>query len=235
MSKLPENEEIKQANPFAKYTVLVILFALPLVAYLFFLQGKHNFDTLPVLVEEVGDLDAFKDVQQHSFQLKDSVTIITFLGKAPFTRLGYVSNINEKVYKEFHKFNTFQLISILPSEGMNDIEEIKTQMSETTDIKDWHFVSGTDADIQRFFNNLKTDLNLNKDLSSDFAFIIDKSGSLRGRDDSNPEEPIVYGYDTSSIPALQKVMMDDVRVLLAEYRFAFKKNRDEKIKDDEQE
>lgn len=235
MSNLPENNEIKQTNPVAKYSVLVILFALPLVAYLFFLQGKHNFDTLPVIVEKIGTLDKFKDVDQRTYQLKDSVSIITFLGKNPYERLGYVSNINEKVYKEFHEFNTFQLISIVPQDGMKDIQEIKSQMSETTDITDWHFITGTDADIQDFFDNLQSDLKLNEDLSSDYAFIIDKDASLRGRDDSDPEEPIVYGYDTSSIPALQKVMMDDVRVLLAEYRFAFKKNRDEKIKKDEQE
>jgi hypothetical protein len=235
MSKLPESNQIKQVNPVAKYSVLVILFALPLVAYLFFLQGKHNFDTLPVIVEKVGDLESFRDMDNQQLQLKDSVSIITFLGTNPYDRLGYISNINEKVYKEFHEFNTFQLISIVPQEGMKDLQEIKDQMSENTDIVDWHFVTGTDDAIQDFFNNLQSDLKLNADMSSDFAFIIDKNASLRGRDDSNPDEPMVYGYDTSSIPLLQKVMMDDVRVLLAEYRFAFKKNRDEKIQNDEQE
>jgi hypothetical protein len=235
MSQVPENEPIKQTNKIAKYSVLVILFALPLVAYLFFLQGKHNFDTLPVIVETVGELNNFKDIEDNIFQLKDSVTIITFLGKSPYGRLGYISNINEKVYKEFHKFDTFQLISILPTSGLSEIQEINNQMSETTDTEDWHFISGTETEVQEFFKSLKTDLELNQDLSSDFAFVIDKNGSLRGRDDSNPDEPIIYGYDTSSIPALQKVMMDDVRVLLAEYRFAFKKNRDQKIQNDEQE
>ncbi|ARN79443.1 membrane or secreted protein [Nonlabens spongiae] len=216
----------------AKYSVLIILFALPLVAYLFFLQGKHNFDTLPVINEEIGTLENFKTLEGRKLQLKDSITIITFLGNHPYERLGHVSNVNEKIYKEFHKFDTFQLVAILPEAGVEDVQEIKNQMAETTDISDFHFLVGDDSDILKFFDDLGSDLELNKDLSSDYAFIIDKSASLRGRDDNDPEESIIYGYDTSSIPALQKVMVDDVRVLLAEYRFAFKKNRDQKIQKD---
>lgn len=106
-------------------------------------------------------------------------------------------------------------------------------MQETTDVTDWHFLIGSDHEINNFFNSLQTNFLLNQNLSSDYAFIIDKNAALRGRDDSYPEEEEVYGYDTSSISALQKVMIDDVRVLLAEYRFAFKKNRDDKIKEDE--
>lgn len=232
MTEDPSQNQIKQVNPVAKYSVLIILFALPLVAYLFFLQGKHNFDTLPVINDEIGTLENFKTLEGKTLQLKDSITIVTFLGNNPYERLGFVSNVNEKIYKEFHKFETFQLVAILPEAGVKDVQEIKDQMSETTDISDFHFLVGGDRDIQRFFEDLGSDLTLNKDLSSDYAFIIDKNASLRGRDDSDPEEPVIYGYDTSSIPALQKVMVDDVRVLLAEYRFAFKKNRDQKIQED---
>ena len=232
MTEDSPKDQIKQVNPVAKYSVLIILFALPLVAYLFFLQGKHNFDTLPVINEEIGTLENFRTLEGGQLQLKDSITIITFLGNNPYERLGFVSNVNEKIYKEFHNFDTFQLVAILPKAGVKDVQEIKNQMSETTDITDFHFLIGKDEAIKEFFDQLGSDLSLNKDLSSDYAFVIDKNASLRGRDDSDPEDPIVYGYDTSSIPALQKVMVDDVRVLLAEYRFAFKKNRDQKIQKD---
>ncbi len=233
MNKGLEAKGIKKTSGAAKYTVLFVLFALPLVAYLFFLQGKHNFDTLPVMVSEIGTLENFQTLDGEQLQLKDSVSVINFLGDKPYDRLGYISNINEKIYKEFHKFDSFQMISILPEEGRDDIAEIVNQMQETTDVTDWHFLIGSDHEINNFFNSLQTNFLLNQNLSSDYAFIIDKNAALRGRDDSYPEEEEVYGYDTSSISALQKVMIDDVRVLLAEYRFAFKKNRDDKIKEDE--
>jgi len=232
MSETNKSEQISQTNKFAKYFVLIVLFALPLVAYLFFLQGKHHFDTLPILTQEVSELSKFETLEGKPLQLKDSVTIITFLGDNPYKRLGYISNLNEKIYKEFHEFDTFQLISILPETGRNDIVSIKNQMQETTDITDWHFMTGSPEDIAGLFKSLKTDLKLNGDLSSDYAFIIDKNKALRGRDD-DPEKTMVYGYDTSSIANLNKIMVDDVRIMLAEYRFAFKKNRDQKLNEDE--
>ncbi|WP_194851715.1 membrane or secreted protein [Nonlabens antarcticus] len=232
MSKAKETYEIKKVNPIAKYLVLVVLFALPLVAYLFFLQGKHHFDTLPVMREQIGTLDGFVALDGSSVQLKDSVSVITFLGNQPYSRLGYVSNINEKIYKEFHEFETFQMISIIPKSGVKDISEILFQMQETTDIEDWHFITASDEEINSFFQSLNSGLPINADLSSDYAFITDKNKALRGRPEDD-EDVAVYGYDTSSIATLQKKMIDDMRVLLAEYRFAFKKNRDEQIKNDE--
>jgi hypothetical protein len=232
MSDLPKAEGIKQTSRVAIVSVLLILFALPLLTYLFFLNGEHHFKTLPIVTEKVSELTAFKTLEGKSIHLTDSVSIITFLGDKPYSRLGYVSNINEKIYKDFHQFDGFQMISILPQEGIQDIEEIKAQMAETTDLADWHFLVGSEDEIKELFLSFQSDLSLNSDLSSEHAFVVDKQLSLRGRSDDE-ELGIVYGYDTYLIANLNKRMMDDMRVLLAEYRFAFKKNRDEKIQKDE--
>ncbi|MEP5131879.1 MAG: membrane or secreted protein, partial [Nonlabens ulvanivorans] len=80
MSDFPKAEGIKQTSEFSKKFVIVVLFALPLVAYLFFLNGEHHFETLPVVTENVQEIDQFKIIQGTATQLKDSVTIITFLG-----------------------------------------------------------------------------------------------------------------------------------------------------------
>jgi hypothetical protein len=52
---------------------------------------------------------------------------------------------------------------------------------------------------------------------------------LRGRDDDE-EEGTLYGYDTSSVAELNKKMTDDVKVILAEYRLALKKNNSNRAK-----
>jgi hypothetical protein len=44
-----------------KIVVLVVLFILPLVAYLFFASGVNNFGRLPVLKEKVGQLQMLSD------------------------------------------------------------------------------------------------------------------------------------------------------------------------------
>ena len=56
-------------------------------------------------------------------------------------------------------------------------------------------------------------------------FIIDKDGALRGRDDNEN-----VGYDARSVADVHNNMVDDVKVILAEYRLALKKyNADRKI------
>ena len=57
-----------------------------------------------------------------------------------------------------------------------------------------------------------------------FVFIIDKEVNHRGRliDDHTNRE--LYGYDATSVAVLNNKMIDDIKVLLAEYRMATKKN-----------
>ena len=54
-----------------------------------------------------------------------------------------------------------------------------------------------------------------------YAFIIDKSKALRGRDD---DDGIKFGYDSRSVADINNNMLDDVKIILAEYRMALKKN-----------
>jgi len=234
MNDLPQAEPIKKTSRVAIVTVLLTLFALPIIAYLFFLNGEHHFKTLPVVTNDLKELNDFEIISGSATQLKDSVTLVTFLGNQPYDRLGYVSNLNEKIYKKFHQFDNFQMISIVCQNGTGDVQEIIDQMKETTDLKDWHFLTASDQQIKDFFSSFKTNFALNKDLSSNLVYIVDKDLNLRGRlEDEKTADGVVYGYDTETAAGLNQRMVDDMRVFLAEYRFAFKKNRDQKIQEDE--
>lgn len=234
MNDLPQAEPIKKTSRVAIVTVLLTLFALPIIAYLFFLNGEHHFKTLPIVTSDVKELNEFQLISGSATQLKDSVTLVTFLGNQPYDRLGYVSNLNEKIYKKFHQFDNFQMISIVSQNGTGDVQEIIEQMQETTDLKDWHFLTASDQQIKDFFSSFKTNFALNNDLSSNLVYIVDKDLNLRGRlEDEKTADGVVYGYDTETAAGLNQRMVDDMRVFLAEYRFAFKKNRDQKIQEDE--
>lgn len=227
---MTQDNNIKQTSEFSKKFVIIVLFVLPLVAYLFFLNGEHHFKTLPVVTQQVQEINQFTTLSGSATQLKDSVTVITFIGNQPYNRLGYISNINEKCYKKFHEFNTFQLISVVPESATDQVAQIINELQSTTDLKDWHFITGTNQQIIDLFASLQTDGTLNTDLSSDLAYIIDTDGNLRGRNnDEKKQNGMIYGYDTTTAAALNNRMIDDMRVLLAEYRFAFKKNRDKQI------
>ena len=77
--------------------------------------------------------------------------------------------------------------------------------------------------ISSLHSNLKTKDILDSSLYSKKVYLIDKELSLRGRDnDGDEEKQIIYGYNIESVAELNNKMEDDIKVLLYEYRAAFK-------------
>ena len=75
-------------------------------------------------------------------------------------------------------------------------------------------------EIQDLFDSLGTNLNLSEGKSSPYVFIIDKELNLRGRNDDK-DFGILYGFNSQSVAEINK-MVDDLKVILAEYRRALK-------------
>jgi hypothetical protein len=75
--------------------------------------------------------------------------------------------------------------------------------------------------MNKHFSSLKTPLELNGVGSTPFVFIIDKDANLRGRNDDE-DQGTVFGFDARSVAQINKKMIDDVKVILAEYRLALK-------------
>ncbi len=202
-----------------KTFVLVVLFVLPLVAYLFFASGVNNFGRLPTLTENVSDLDAMET----DVRLQDKITILGFLGRDASLRKGNAFNLNQKIYKRFYEFNDFQMVMIMPR-GTEDVaDEIDEELSNLTDTSNWEFVFAEDQQIEALFASLKSDLRLDEGLGTPYVFIIDKDRNLRGRKDDE-DEGTKYGFNTNSVAELNNKMEDDVKIILAEYRLALKKN-----------
>ena len=201
-----------------KYLVLIVLFVLPLVAYLFFASGINNFAKLPVLTPNVVKLE---EITKQVFNNK--ITILTFLGDDIGIREGDALNLNQKIYKRFYQFNDFQLISISPFGSEQNTSLLKDKLSSgtNTDMVNWSFIHLSIQDINKLFLSLETNLKLDEYMGSPYAFIIDKYSSLRGRDDS---DGIKFGYDSRSVADINNNMLDDVKIILAEYRLALKKN-----------
>ena len=199
-----------------KYFVLTILFVLPIIIYLFFLTGEHNFFKLPVITEDVHDIKDFSN-----FQLKDKITIISFLGADLNEDKTSALNINMKIYNRFFMFDDFQFISLLPIGSEEKAMNLKNELSAITgtDLSKWGFVFLKDDQLNKIFNSLNLPIFLDDNLSSPYVYIIDKDLNLRGnRDDDN-----FIGYNSKSIADINNNMVDDVKVILAEYRMALKK------------
>ena len=163
----------------------------------------------------------FKWVLDKDFNNK--ISILLFLGNDIENREGDALNLNQKIYKRFYQFKDFQFISISPLGNENKTNLLKEKLSSgtNTDMKNWSFVYLDEDKINELFSSLNTNLKLDQNLSSPYAYIIDKFSSLRGRDDS---DGIKFGYDSRSVADINNNMLDDVKIILAEYRLALKKN-----------
>ena len=191
---------------------------LPLVAYLFFASGINNFAKLPVLEKDVLNVDTFSE---KTFDNK--ISILIFLGNNIQKKKGDILNLNQKIYKRFYEFNDFQFIALGPIEIKKQIQDLVGQLSTgtNTEMTKWFFLFQDSEDTKNIFNSLRTNLELDEFGGSPYVFIIDKNGFLRGRNDS---DGIKFGYDIRSVAELNNYMVDDIKIILAEYRFALKKN-----------
>ncbi len=206
-----------------KTFVLVVLFILPIVAYLFFASGINNFGKLPVLTKEVSELSIFNTPEK----LENKITILGFLGKDIALKKGNAFNLNQKIYKPFFQFKDFQFVIIVPKGTEAEVEELKKELGNLVDIQKWKFVFGNNKQIQDFYNSLDADIQLDENLGTPYVFIIDKEKSLRGRK-KDEDEGTKYGFNTISVAELNNKMEDDVKIILAEYRMALKKNNAER-------
>ncbi|WP_029035835.1 hypothetical protein [Salinimicrobium terrae] len=212
-----------------KFFVIFVLFALPLGAYLFFASGVNNFARLPVLTQEIYQLESFRSLEnsEEEVSFDDKITILGFPGAEPMEYLNNAYHLAEKIYDPYAEFNDFQFISVVPEGSEAEVEELKSKISEVIDFEKWKFVFGSPEEINTLFDSLNTNLELSGDLSTPNVFIIDKNGKLRGRDKDDDGSEL-YGYDTGSIFVLNNKMNDDVKVILAEYRLELKKYNKEK-------
>ena len=207
-----------------KKIVLGVLFIFPIVVYLFFASGKNNFAKLPVLSQDVLEVDMFKSFEERKVRLKDKITILGYWGDNLNFKKAEALNLNEKVYKRFYEFNDLQFIIVMQENKESEIESLKNELREGagTDLLKWNFLIGSKESIDRHFNSLKIPLILEKNLSSPYVFIIDKEKKLRGRNDDE-DTGVLYGFDARSVAEINKKMIDDVKVILAEYRLALKR------------
>ena len=213
-----------------KYFVLGILFIFPIVVYLFFASGINNFAKLPVLQKNILEISEWETLNGKNVQLENNISIIGFWGDDLDFRKLDAFNLNQKIYKRFYKFKDLQFLMVVLNGNQAKVAEIIDELKKgsSEDMSKWKFVLGDEIKIKELFSSFGSDLELNKKLSTPFVFIVDKDKNLRGRDDDN-DMGTLYGYNSSSVAELTKKMTDDIKIILAEYRLALKKNNKYKL------
>ncbi|AWL77550.1 hypothetical protein DKB58_00470 [Capnocytophaga canimorsus] len=205
-----------------KKAVLIILFVIPIVVYLFFASGVYNFARLPVLTQLVYFPQDAKSLQGDSVVLNQKITVLGFLGEVSDLDKVGLFNVNEKIGKRFAEFTDFQFVYVFREGNEHRVEHLKNELSRYNNFSKWQFVSLSSDKILLIFNSLNSPFDVSQQGYSPYVFIVDKEGRLRGRTDDE-DFGRLYGYNSVSVADLSNKMVDDVKVILAEYRLALKK------------
>lgn len=207
-----------------KYLILSLLFFSPIFIYIFLVSGINNFARLPILTTNVLDIQSINGNIQ-GISLKDNISIIGFWGGDVNLRKSEALNLNQKIYRRFFQFQDFQFVFLTTKDQETNINNLKEELTRGvgTDLEKWNFIFTDEKEIQKIYNSLKTDIELSEENSTPYVFIIDRDLNLRGRDD---DEDIgkLYGFNAESVAEINNKMVDDVKIILAEYRLALKKN-----------
>jgi hypothetical protein len=202
-----------------KTFVLGVLFVLPLVAYLFFASGVNNFGRLPIMTSAVEELPE----NEAAVVLANKISIVGYLGSDLSQRQVNMFNLNQKIYKRFSEFKDFQMLMVLPKGTEDQLAKVMQELSAIGEVEAWRFIFLTTEQIQTHFESLQVPERLDATFGTDQVYIIDKALQLRGRK-ANEQDKALYGYNATEVSLLTKTMIDDVKILLAEYRMALKKN-----------
>ena len=212
-----------------KFWVLFSLFILPLVFYIFLSKGIYKYSNLPILTENVIDIKDFSSNGNSSFEEK--LSIVCFLGNDINIAKASLFNLNQTIYKRYYQKPLFQMVAILPEGKKNEYKEVIKELSVFTDIKNWHFVYTNKTNIKTIFKSFDTPFQLNDNLFSKNAFIIDMKLRLRGRkDDEDTEGGMLYGYNMRSVAILKNKMKDDIDIIYYQLKKSREKEKRRKRK-----
>jgi len=210
-----------------KNIVLFILFVLPIVAYLFFASGVNSFISLPTITKNIPDVSSWKTIDNKPATLTNKITILGFIGNDVAKHKGNAFNLYETIYDKYKDFKDFQVVMVLPDGTQNQVKELlKVDIKKLGTNKGWNFVFASPNEITTFYNKLELVGKLDNSLSTPNVFIIDKKRNLRGRkgEDKKGEPEYKEGYNTVLVSDLYNKMMDDMKIIIYEYRAALKRN-----------
>ena len=194
-----------------KFWVLFSLFILPLVFYIFLSKGIYKYANLPILSENVMDVS---ELTKGNASFLNHISVVCFLGNDMNTAKGSLFNLNQTIYKRYAEKIYFQAVAIIPEGSEKDYKKAIEELSAFTNVSKWHFIYLDKTTIGTLFNSFQTPFELNENLYSENAFIIDKELRLRGRkDDEDTEDGKLFGYNMQSVAVLKNKMKDDIDII----------------------
>jgi len=212
-------------------TILFLLLIFPSLVYFYVTRGYNNFINLEIVGGEGHKIDDFSLINQNNQIVNnDSLSGNIYVANFFFTNcpnicpvmtknISYLQS-NLKVYPNI-KFVSYTVdpVNDTPERFLEYIEEMRMK-NINIDLKNWDFLTGEKNEIYKlamsYFANAKEDsIAPGGFLHSEYFLLIDKEGRIRSGKDKF--ENTIGAYDgTNEIH--MKNLIDDVKVLMAEYK-----------------
>jgi protein SCO1/2 len=222
-----------------KVLLIVIILFLPSAIYLYLIQGEHNFAHLPMLTvtDELGEI-SYRTVEPYEFldqngepftqkKVDGKIHVVDFF----FTRCPSICQIMtenmKNLHRKFNMYEDFALISHTVDPQYDTTFVLKNYARERSiDFENWHFVTGNkDSIYNTAFEYLSSAMEDSAApggfLHTEYFVLLDKEGRIRSREDDNGN--IIGVYDGTSKVQVNN-LIDDIKVLMAEYQLELKKN-----------
>ncbi|HIG32759.1 MAG TPA: SCO family protein [Flavobacteriales bacterium] len=222
-----------------KIILLFLLLVLPGLMYFYVTRGYNNFIKLEIIGEEGYSIDEFSFINQNNDTItKDSLTGSIYVANFFFTSCPSICPIMTKNMSYLQeKLSVYPDIRFLSHtvdpdndtpEKLNSYINLMQQKNISIDLSNWDFLTGDKDKLYQtaanYFVNASADsLAPGGFLHSEYFILIDKQGRVRSGIDKNGNA--VGAYDGTN-EAQIKDLINDIKVLMAEYKKPKKDDKD---------
>ena len=221
----------------AGITILFLILILPSMVYFYVTQGYNNFIKLEVVGNEDHRIPPFSFVNQYNdIVIQDSLQGHIYIANFFFTSCPTICPVMTKnmayVQKKLSVYPGIKFISHTvdplndtPGRMLQYVNNLKRKNIEIN-LSNWDFVTGSKEELyamaNSYFVNVSADsLAPGGFLHSEYFVLVDKEGRVRSGLDRNNN--VVGVYDGTN-DVQMKDLINDVKVLLAEYKRPLKEN-----------
>ena len=224
-----------------KITLLFLLLVLPGIMYFYLTTGYNNFIKLEVIGEADYNIDDFSFINQNNDTItNDSLAGSIYVANFFFTSCPSIcptmtrnmSYLQDKlsVYPNIRFIShTVDPYNDTP-EKLNSYVNSMQQKNISIDLSNWDFVTGDKDELYKIAKSYlcsvaeSNEENTGGFIHSEFFVLIDKQGRVRSGIDKNGN--VVGAYDGTDETQIKKDLINDINVLMAEYKKPLKYDKD---------
>jgi len=226
-----------------KYLVLFALLLLPSLLYLYLIQGKHNFAHLPYVTytDDNGELVQREAPDFHltdqngapfaKADLADKIYVVNFFFTSCPSICPIMTANMTKIHERFLHYEDLEIISLTVDPKRDTPSVLKEYaVNRKIDSPKWHFLTGEKDSLYavayKFLSSAMEDGSAPGGfLHTEYFVLVDKEGKMRSRVDDN--DNLIAVYDGTNAAHIND-LIDDIKILIAEYNLELKKNNKHK-------